>query len=76
MVEDWISRFDGLDPVEAPEAHRQLDLHNRWTNGLTYAWSMERYDMMEALFWGMYSPDWHDKIKKQLTDVGADVEVK
>ena len=36
--------------LQLPEAHRQLDLHNRWTNGLTYAWSMERYDMMEALF--------------------------
>ena len=26
----------------------------------------DQQDMIEALFWGMYSPDWHDRIKKQL----------
>ncbi len=28
----------------------------------------DQQDMIEALFWGMYSPDWHDRIKKQLKD--------
>ena len=28
----------------------------------------DQQDMVEALFWGMYSPDWHDRIKKQLQD--------
>lgn len=28
----------------------------------------DQQDIVEALFWGMYSPDWHDKIRKQLKD--------
>ena len=28
----------------------------------------DQKDMIEALFWGLYSPDWHDRIKKQLQD--------
>ena len=28
----------------------------------------DQQDMIEALFWGMYTPDWHDRIKKQLQD--------
>ncbi|MBC8113462.1 MAG: DUF3500 domain-containing protein, partial [Candidatus Saccharimonas sp.] len=28
----------------------------------------DQQDMIEALFWGMYSTDWHDRIKKQLKD--------
>ena len=36
--------------LQLPEAQGQLALHNRWTNGLTYAWSIERFEMMEMLF--------------------------
>lgn len=28
----------------------------------------DQQDMIEALFWGLYSPDWHDRIRKQLKD--------
>lgn len=28
----------------------------------------DQKDMIEALFWGLYSPDWKDRIKKQLKD--------
>lgn len=28
----------------------------------------EQQDVIEAIFWGMYSPDWKDRIKKQLKD--------
>lgn len=28
----------------------------------------DQQDIIEALFWGLYSPDWHDRIKKQLKD--------
>ena len=31
-------------------------------------YSKEQQDIIEALFWGLYSPDWHDRIKKQLQD--------
>ena len=30
--------------------------------------SKDQQDLIEALFWGMYTPDWHDRIKKQLQD--------
>jgi hypothetical protein len=30
--------------------------------------SKDQKDIIEALFWGMYNPDWHDRIKKQLKD--------
>ncbi|MBS0203607.1 MAG: DUF3500 domain-containing protein [Planctomycetes bacterium] len=28
----------------------------------------DQQELIEALFWGLYSPDWHDRIKKQLKD--------
>ncbi len=28
----------------------------------------DQKDMIEALFWGLYAPDWHSRIKKQLQD--------
>ena len=28
----------------------------------------DQQDVIEALFWGLYSPDWKDRIKKQLQD--------
>ncbi|MBA4029500.1 MAG: hypothetical protein C0478_01075 [Planctomyces sp.] len=28
----------------------------------------DQQDMIEAMFWGLYQPDWHDRIKKQLKD--------
>lgn len=31
-------------------------------------YTKDQKDMIEALFWGLYSPDWHDRIKKQLKD--------
>ncbi len=30
--------------------------------------TQDQQDMVEALFWQLYSPDWHDRIKKQLQD--------
>ena len=31
-------------------------------------YTKDQQDMIEALFWGLYSPDWHPRIKKQLQD--------
>jgi len=31
-------------------------------------YTKDQQDMIEAIFWGLYSPDWHDRIKKQLKD--------
>lgn len=28
----------------------------------------DQQGLIEALFWGMYNPDWHDRIRKQLQD--------
>ncbi len=28
----------------------------------------DQQEMIEALFWGLYHPDWHDRIRKQLKD--------
>lgn len=28
----------------------------------------EQRDIIEALFWGLYNPEWHDRLKKQLKD--------
>ena len=28
----------------------------------------DQKDMIEALFWGLYNPEWHDRLKKQLKD--------
>lgn len=28
----------------------------------------DQQDIIEALFWGLYNPDWHDRLKKQLKD--------
>jgi hypothetical protein len=30
--------------------------------------TQDQQDMVEALFWQLYSPDWHDRIKTQLRD--------
>ena len=30
--------------------------------------TQDQQDIIEALFWGLYSPDWQDRIKKQLKD--------
>jgi hypothetical protein len=31
-------------------------------------YTKDQQDMIEAIFWGLYSKDWHDRIKKQLQD--------
>lgn len=31
-------------------------------------YTKDQKDIIEAIFWGMYAPDWHDRIKKQLKD--------
>lgn len=31
-------------------------------------YTADQQGMIEALFWGLYAPDWHDRIKKQLKD--------
>lgn len=28
----------------------------------------DQQDMIEAMFWGLYNPEWHDRIRKQLQD--------
>lgn len=28
----------------------------------------DQQDMIEAIFWGLYAPEWHDRIRKQLRD--------
>lgn len=28
----------------------------------------DQQEILEAIFWGLYSPDWHDRIRKQLKD--------
>lgn len=31
-------------------------------------YTAEQKDLIEAIFWGLYNPDWHDRIKRQLRD--------
>ena len=31
-------------------------------------YSKEQQDIIEAMFWGLYNPEWHDRIRKQLKD--------
>lgn len=31
-------------------------------------YTSDQKDLIEAIFWGMYTPDWHSRIKKQLKD--------
>ena len=38
---------------------------NRVASGF---FTKDQQDIVEALFWGLYSPDWQDRIKKQLKD--------
>lgn len=40
---------------------KTLGLHTNFFTG-------DQKDMIEALFWGLYQKDWHDRIRKQLQD--------
>ena len=51
----------------------RMHVQNNWQITGDYKIASDFYtkdqkDMIEALFWGLYAPDWHDRIKKQLQD--------
>jgi len=47
-------------------------VNNNWQiNDIRVAsdfYTKDQQDMIEAIFWGLYQPDWKDRIKKQLQD--------
>ena len=75
--------YDSLTPVQKEEVCFEWDykddrgilrthVSNNWhitdkklNSGF---FTKDQQDIIEALFWGLYSPDWHDRIKKQLKD--------
>jgi hypothetical protein len=75
--------FDALTPEQKEEVCFDWDykddrgilrthVSNNWqitgrklTSGF---FTKDQQDIVEALFWGMYQPDWHDRIKKQIQD--------
>lgn len=75
--------FDTLTPEQKKEVHfdwnhqregKPLRLHvsNNWnitkpklTSGF---FTTVQQDIIEALFWGLYNPEWHDRLKQQLKD--------
>lgn len=50
----------------------RLHVSNNWhiTNKRLNSgfFTADQQDMIEALFWGLYNPEWHDRLKKQLKD--------
>ncbi len=50
----------------------RLHVSNNWsiTNPklMSGFFTSEQQEIVEALFWGLYSPEWHDRLKKQLKD--------
>lgn len=76
--------FDSLTPAQKEEIcfgwdHMddrgllRMHVSNNWQINGDYKISSDFFtadqkDMIEAIFWGLYSPDWHDRIKKQLKD--------
>jgi hypothetical protein len=75
--------FDSLTPEQKDEIcfdwdHKddrgllRLHVSNNWQITEkkigTDFFKKDQQDMIEALFWGLYNPDWHDRIKKQLKD--------
>lgn len=50
----------------------RLHVSNNWsiTNPklMSGFFTSEQQDIVEALFWGLYNPEWHDRLKKQLKD--------
>lgn len=75
--------YDSLTPVQKEEVcfdwdHKddrgllRMHVSNNWNitdqkvaGGF---FTKDQQDIVEALFWGLYNPDWHDRIKKQLKD--------
>lgn len=76
--------FDSLTPEQKEEIcfgwdHKddrgllRMHVSNNWSItekkiGDSNFFKKDQQDMIEALFWGLYNPDWHDRIKKQLQD--------
>ena len=75
--------FATLTPEQKKEIHfdwdhkregKPLRLHvsNNWSitkpKLMSGFFTSEQQDIIEALFWGLYNPEWHDRIKKQLKD--------
>jgi len=50
----------------------RMHVSNNWQiTGLKVAsgfFTKDQQDLIEALYWGLYNPDWKDRIKKQLQD--------
>lgn len=61
---DWDHKRDGV-PL-------RLHVRNNWhitkPRVDTDFFTSDQQDIIEALFWGLYNPEWHDRIKKQLKD--------
>ncbi len=75
--------YDTLTPeqkqqIHFPWDHKQdghiLRLHvsNNWTitkpTLMSGFFTGEQQDIIEALFWALYNPEWHDRLKQQLRD--------
>ncbi len=76
--------YDSLTPMQKEEVcfawdHAddrgllRMHVSNNWQiNGdhkiASNFFTADQKDMIEAIFWGLYAPDWHDRIKKQLKD--------
>ncbi len=76
--------FDSLTPEQKDEIcfdwdHKddrgllRMHVSNNWNItekkiGDSSFFKKDQQDMIEALFWGLYNPDWHDRIKRQLQD--------
>lgn len=50
----------------------RLHVSNNWSitepKLMSGFFTSEQQDIVEALFWGLYNPEWHDRLKKQLKD--------
>ena len=61
---DWDHRREGK-PL-------RLHVSNNWSitepKLMSGFFTPDQQDMIEALFWGLYNPEWHDRLKKQLKD--------
>ena len=75
--------FDSLTPLQKEEVCFDWDykddrgllrmhVSNNWhiteKRVASAFFTKDQQDVIEALFWGLYSPDWKDRIKKQLQD--------
>jgi len=61
---DWNHKKDGI-PYRLHVRNNWQITKQRIASGF---YTKEQQDIIEAIFWGMYNPEWHDRIKKQLRD--------